>query len=184
MKKLGDKEYVSKSKISAIFIVMMLLVGVAMLHTTSTFFPAQLSLTSEVFAEFIDGTDDDDDLTGTDDSDNIEGRGGDDNIDSGDENDLNIGDTNICDANADCSGGDDKIKSGKGDDRLSGDVLNCISSECSGDDKLNAGQGDDLLTGGPGADKFKCGKGTDKVTDFNKDEGDKAQKSCEIFGPF
>ena len=35
------------------------------------------------------------------------------------------------------------------------------------------------MTGGPGADKFKCGKGTNTITDFNAAEGDKMGKKCK-----
>ena len=43
----------------------------------------------------------------------------------------------------------------------------------------NSGGGDDTLTGGPGADEFDCGDGTDTVTDFNEEEGDTAEDNCE-----
>jgi Ca2+-binding RTX toxin-like protein len=40
------------------------------------------------------------------------------------------------------------------------------------------GKGNNILTGGLGADKFKCGKGTNTITDFNAAEGDKKGKKC------
>ncbi|MDQ3852989.1 MAG: hypothetical protein M3299_09165 [Thermoproteota archaeon] len=41
------------------------------------------------------------------------------------------------------------------------------------------GDGGDTLTGGPDADQFDCGAGTDEVTDYNPDEGDTVQANCE-----
>lgn len=48
-----------------------------------------------------------------------------------------------------------------------------------GADKINSGQGDDTLEGLEGADKFICGNGYDKVTDFSEVEDDKATGNCE-----
>ena len=38
------------------------------------------------------------------------------------------------------------------------------------------GKGNNVLTGSADADKFKCGKGTNAITDFNAAEGDKMGK--------
>jgi Ca2+-binding RTX toxin-like protein len=65
---------------------------------------------------------------------------------------------------------------GKGNDENYGDTYEGVGM---GDDTINAGQGDDLLTGNGRADKFQCGSGTDEVTDFNQEEGDKATGNCE-----
>jgi hypothetical protein len=48
-----------------------------------------------------------------------------------------------------------------------------------GDTYEGVGMGDDLLTGNGRADKFQCGSGTDEVTDFNQEGGDKATGNCE-----
>jgi Ca2+-binding RTX toxin-like protein len=45
--------------------------------------------------------------------------------------------------------------------------------------RLNYEKSNDELTGSTGADKFKCGSGSDKVLDFNKAQGDKATGNCE-----
>ena len=64
-----------------------------------------------------------------------------------------------------------------------------VNGECratkiggSGNETLSsAGVCNDQITGGPGADKFICGEGTDTITDYNPDEGDTIAdtKSCE-----
>ena len=53
-----------------------------------------------------------------------------------------------------------------------------------GDDFLNGGEGDDLLEGGQGADVFKISKETDKITDFNVNEGDKIAIPAEYINDF
>ncbi len=43
------------------------------------------------------------------------------------------------------------------------------------------GDDDDLLTGGEGAQRFVCGGGEDRITDFNEAEGDTKTADCENF---
>lgn len=62
-------------KTIAILISCTLLIG-AIVQTSLTLFPTQLSMVSEVSAIEIDGDDTNEDLEGTDDPDDIEGRGG------------------------------------------------------------------------------------------------------------
>ncbi|MDL2271472.1 type I secretion C-terminal target domain-containing protein, partial [Desulfovibrio sp. OttesenSCG-928-I05] len=67
------------------------------------------------------------------------------------------------------TGGSDNLTGGAGDDILLGGR---------GDDILNGGLGDDIMFGGAGKDTFEWNiadldNGTDKIMDFNLDEGDK-----------
>ena len=92
-------------------------------------------------------------IKGTNQNDNLKGKKKDDYIDGKNGNDILSG-----------KKGNDILIGKKGFDQLYGQA---------GDDFLNGGEGDDLLEGGQGADVFKLSKGTDKITDFNVNEGDK-----------
>ena len=43
-----------------------------------------------------------------------------------------------------------------------------------------AAAGDDIMIGGPGADFFDCGDGTDSVIDYSPSQGDVLSNNCEI----
>jgi len=62
-------------------------------------------------------------------------------------------------------GGNDVVRGGQGNDLVLGGL---------GDDFVSGDKGDDTMTGGPGADFFHTfgDTGTDRVTDFNRAEGD------------
>ncbi|MDZ4094339.1 MAG: calcium-binding protein [Paracoccaceae bacterium] len=60
-------------------------------------------------------------------------------------------------------GGNDVLLGGAGNDTLRGDA---------GRDQLEGGAGHDLMTGGLGADTFVFTAGRDRITDFNRAEGD------------
>ena len=124
-------------------------------------------------------------LTGTADDDTLSGQAGD---------DVLLGDGG--DDTLSGKGGDDTLYGGDDDDTLYGggghDVLygdDDDSGAASGDDDLYGGGGDDelygdggadTLTGGTGADTFvfAAGDGTDTITDFTPEEGDRIDLSA------
>jgi Ca2+-binding RTX toxin-like protein len=111
--------------------------------------PAQVVIRLEDL--LILGDDGADLLTGTDRGEGIKGGGGNDRI-SG-------------------RGGDDIIDGGAGDDVIDGGA---------GNDIIFGGTGRDILTGGSGADRFVIGSlifGTERITDFNRVEGDRLDLS-------
>jgi Ca2+-binding RTX toxin-like protein len=60
----------------------------------------------------------------------------------------------------------------------------CNSEKIAGagnDTLLSSGNCNDEITGGPGADKFRCGEGNDIIKDFNPKEGDVIldKQNCE-----
>ena len=60
----------------------------------------------------------------------------------------------------------------------------CSSEKIAGagnDTLLSSGNCNDEITGGPGADKFRCGEGNDIIKDFNPKEGDVIldKQNCE-----
>ena len=89
--------------------------------------------------------------------------------------------------------GSDTITGGNGRDYLHGDDMphdpqgagNDIINGQGGNDELHGDARDDTLTGGPGADHFNCGAGTDTVKDYNSIEGDNFfnQFECETIIP-
>lgn len=106
----------------------------------------------------------DDTLYGGRDNDSVSGDGGADFV-SGDLGD----DTVNGNAGADIiagGAGSDTLRGGQGDDFLIGDA---------GDDFIAGDRGADIMAGGLGADLFYAfiGSGVDRVSDFNRDEGDR-----------
>ena len=110
-------------------------------------------------------------LLGMGGADNIQGLEGNDNLSGGDGCDVLTGgvgnDTLSGDADA------DSLRGNEGADSLSGGA---------GNDTLEAGVGADTLSGGGGADQFFFRDGdissvADKITDFNRAEGDKISLS-------
>jgi hypothetical protein len=69
---------------------------------------------------------------------------------------------------------------GNGSSSLIKDKVTTINGVCNSekiagagnDTLLSSGNCNDELTGGPGADKFQCGKGEDTIKDYNPKEGD------------
>jgi Ca2+-binding RTX toxin-like protein len=83
-----------------------------------------------------------------------------------------------CDGNIDGKGGNDKMNGGKGADFLKGGRGNDVLDGGRGNDVLDGGQGNDILWGGRGADTFYCGIGTDRIKDYNPQQGDR-RSGCE-----
>ena len=149
----------------------------------------------------IDGGSGDDELRGNRGDDAISGSGGDDDLHGGkgddtiygDEgNDIlrgKAGDDTLYGGRGDDTfygkagddtlyggAGDDELRGGKGDDILYGGAGDDTLTGGKGDDILYGGAGDDTLTGGKGADIFVLNtdaNGTDTITDFNANDGDK-----------
>ncbi|HIK09737.1 MAG TPA: DUF4347 domain-containing protein [Oscillatoriaceae cyanobacterium M33_DOE_052] len=125
------------------------------------------SITTSV-AVYIDGTDDDDNLSGGDGNDAITGGPGNDTLTGNDGDDA-----------VDGGDGQDTIAGGPGDDSLSGsndnDTIaggdnNDTISGGNGDDSLDGGIGDDSLTGGDGDDTLTGGGGADTLSGGNNDD--------------
>src|SRR5215211_810999 len=78
--------------------------------------------------------------------------------------------------------GDDQIMGGKGDDKLFGkqedDFLD--GGECN--DALDGSEGIDIMIGGLGNDTFICDP-SDKIVDFNPNEGDPLEGICQVEPP-
>ncbi len=93
----------------------------------------------------------------------IEGFGGADTLSGG-------GGIDIMNGNV----GDDTLSGGDGADVLRGGKDNDVLSGGAGNDFVSGDRGNDTLTGGAGADLFHTfgGAGLDRVTDFNRAEGD------------
>ncbi len=115
-------------------------------------------------------------LTGTADDDTLSGQAGDDTLYGGAGRDELYGDG----GHDVLYGGDDDdtLYGGDGHDELYGDDND--SGAASGDDLLDGGSGADSLTGGTGADTFvfAAGDGTDTITDFFPEEGDRIDLSA------
>lgn len=114
-----------------------------------------------------------DDMHGNLGNDTVSGGRGDDWVLGGQGQDYVFGDDgndfihgNI--GNDTCYGGfgNDAVRGGQGDDMLQGQ---------GGDDYMSGDRGDDTISGGAGADTFHAftGVGLDRVTDFNRSEGDR-----------
>ena len=69
--------------------------------------------------------------------------------------------------------GNDWINGNQGDDHLWGQLGDDVIHGGLGNDRLNGGAGDDVLSGDRGADLFVVSKGSDVVTDFDFDSGDR-----------
>jgi aldose sugar dehydrogenase len=112
-----------------------------------------------VWAEFIEGTPEEDNLKGTSAADNIIGHGGRDVLDGLDGNDKiagNEGDDELIGSKGDDyligNIGNDNLRSQEGNDKMEGDE---------GDDQLFGFEGDDILFGGPGDDTLRGEQGND-----------------------
>jgi autotransporter-associated beta strand protein len=68
----------------------------------------------------------------------------------------------------------DKLIGDAGDNTINGKAGNDTLKGMAGNDRLDGGKGNDSMTGGAGADLFVFGRryGSDKVINFNPDEGD------------
>ena len=77
-------------------------------------------------------------------------------------------------------GGNDVLQGGADDDTLYGDAGRDDLYGDGGDDELHGDGGADSLTGGTGADTFvfAAGDGTDTITDFTPEEGDRIDLSA------
>ena len=116
-----------------------------------------------------------DDTHGNQGNDTVRGGDGHDWVVGGQGNDMLYGDADddlvYGNLGADTQeGGDgvDWVRGGQADDSLSGGA---------GDDWMSGDLGDDTLSGGSGADTFRTwgGTGIDRVTDFNRAQGDRVQ---------
>lgn len=151
------------------------------------------TIIGDVYNDTINGGDGDDTIDGGDGDDIVRGNEGSDSVSGGKGNDSVQGD-----AGADIlAGGDglDTVRGGVGSDILSGgigddqlwggddaDQLNGDSGDDrmrgeAGDDTIRGGWGNDFHWGGTGADRFVFafadGASTERVYDFNRNEGDK-----------
>lgn len=80
--------------------------------------------------------------------------------------------------------GKNELRGGRGHDRLLGGANEDILIGGDGNDILTGGAGHDKLTGGAGADRFYFTaptEGVDRITDFNRHQGDKILLSSETF---
>ena len=136
--------------------------------------------------DYLEGAGAFDDINGNAGNDTAAGGPGDDWVVGGKDNDVLYGDRgrdaagqiygagndivygNLGDDTCDGDGGNDIVRGGQGDDSVSGGT---------GDDWLSGDLGGDTLSGGAGADVFHSfgGAGLDRVTDFNRAEGDRVQ---------
>ncbi|WP_236546714.1 beta strand repeat-containing protein [Psychromonas sp. L1A2] len=114
----------------------------------------------------ITGGDGDDIISGLSSNDTLSGAGGNDQLFGGDNNDILFGNT-----------GNDELYGEQGTDTLDGGL---------GDDILTGGIGTDILIGGDGADTFVWTDqdtfGSDTISDFNVEEGDKLDLSDLLQG--
>jgi Ca2+-binding RTX toxin-like protein len=126
-------------------------------------------------ADFIQGGDGFDDLNGNRGNDVIQGQLGDDWVVGGKDDDLLFGDEgddlvlgNLGNDTGNGGEGSDTLRGGQGDDSLTGGP---------GDDWLSGDLGSDTVSGGAGADVFHSfgDAGLDRVTDFDRAEGDRVQ---------
>jgi len=133
---------------------------------------------------FLRGELGDDSLVGGDDFDDLHGNQGDDTLSAGRGDDWVVGgqgsDLLRGEAGADLvhgNMGDDWCEGGDGDDWIWGGQHNDQLLGQGGDDWLSGDRGDDTVSGGAGADTFYifADAGLDRVTDFNRAEGDRVQ---------
>jgi len=147
---------------------------------------------------YIEATPNNEKLTGGDGDDKIEGNDGDDQIMGGKGDDKIYGEKGNDSLNGEF--GNDKIKGGSGYDNISGEKGNDAIEGGKGDDKLFGKQEDDFLDGGEcndaldgsegidimigglGNDTFICDP-SDKIVDFNPNEGDQLEGICQVEPP-
>ena len=151
-------------------------------------------LTGTADDDTLSGQAGDDVLLGDGGDDTLSGKGGDDTLYGGDDDDTLYGGGghDVLYGDDDDSGaasGDDDLYGGSGDDTLYGDGGNDVLQGGADDDTLYGGSGHDVLygdggadslTGGTGADTFvfTAGDGTDTITDFFPEEGDRIDLSA------
>jgi hypothetical protein len=137
------------------------------------------------------GDADNDTLIGGAGDDRLDGGTGNDRLDGGGGADLVLGgdgaDTLLGKAGADTlrgGTGNDRLTGGGGADRLEGGGGHDTLAGGGGNDRLDGGTGNDVLTGGKGADTFvfRKGYGTDRITDFRPDQGDRVVLSTQLWG--
>lgn len=137
----------------------------------------------------LSGTASDDEAWGKGGADRIEGRAGHDRLSGGDGDDVIVG-----------GDGADRLEGGRGDDRLIGGAGQDLLSGDTGNDTLNGGDGDDVIIGGGGADRLiggtgadlfvfqaltdsrATGTGSDRIVDFNREDGDRIELSALASG--
>ena len=135
--------------------------------------------------DLLDGGSGDDILYGDGGDDVLEGGDDDDALHGGGGHDELYGD----DDDSGAASGDDLLDGGSGDDILYGDGGDDVLEGGADDDTLDGGAGLDALygdggvdslTGGTGADTFvfAAGDGTDTITDFFPEEGDRIDLSA------
>jgi Ca2+-binding RTX toxin-like protein len=147
---------------------------------------------------YIEATPNDEKLTGGDGDDKIEGNDGDDQIMGGKGDDKINGEKGNDLLNGEF--GNDKIKGGSGYDNISGETGNDAIEGGKGDDKINGEKGNDFLDGGEGNDALDGSEGidimmgglgndtficdpSDKIVDFNPNEGDQLEGVCQVEPP-
>ena len=147
---------------------------------------------------YIEATPNDEKLTGGDGDDKIEGNDGDDQIMGGKGDDKINGEKGNDLLNGEF--GNDKIKGGSGYDNISGETGNDAIEGGKGDDKINGEKGNDFLDGGEGNDALDGSEGidimmgglgndtficdpSDKIIDFNPNEGDQLEGVCQVEPP-
>lgn len=142
-----------------------------------------------------------DKLYGGNGDDRLWGGAGNDAINGGTHNDRLWGDDGAdtlwgADGHDQIAGGNgnDKLYGGNGNDALWGGVGNDLIWGQNGADRLwvdagndtlDGGMGNDLLTGGAGADRFvfRTQAGSDTITDFARNQGDKIVLDKALFAP-
>jgi len=131
---------------------------------------------------YLRGDDGDDRITGGADFDDINGNVGNDTASGGLGDDWVVGgkdqDSLSGGAGADLvygNLGEDVCEGGDGNDTVRGGQQSDVLSGGAGDDWLSGDRDSDTLTGGAGADTFHSfgDAGLDRVTDFNRAEGDR-----------
>lgn len=133
----------------------------------------QTYLRGEAGDDRIQGGSGFDDINGNTGADTVAGGAGDDWVVGGKDNDLLTGDggADIVYGNI----GADTCQGGDGNDTVRGGQDNDVVLGGAGDDYVSGDRGDDVVTGGTGADLFHSfgDAGLDRVTDFNRAEGDR-----------
>ena len=139
--------------------------------------------------EKLTGGDGDDKIEGNDGNDQIMGGKGDDKINGEKGNDLlngEFGNDKIKGGSGydNISGetGKDVIEGGKGDDKLFGEQEDDFLDGGEGNDALDGNEGIDIMIGGSGNDTFVCDP-SDKIVDFNPNEGDQLEGVCQVEPP-